>query len=918
MRREAADANLLTVSVLRYYQLSSLALGAGYCLFFLYFEAYWNLLGPGVFLLCVLMSLSLPPDRERLAAILLAGALWAAPSWCILVSGGLTSPLIIWLAPPAFMAGVLISWRWALGIGVVSIFVLALMAFFPERLAAINEITDDTVRQLMLFLAIGSAILFLMFYGFSYDLVTSRAKRRIEDLARSLEQKVDERTRALADSERRFKDIAGSASDWFWEMGPDLRFSYLSERFQDITGLEPEELLGKTRREMGIVPGVDEDTWQAYLNSLDQRKPHKDLVHSRIRNGRKVWLSISGNPVFDADGTFKGYRGSGRDITAQKNAVEELRANQQRLQALYHQSPLGVIVEDYSRVKMRLDRLAEQGVTDLRAYFNKHGDELNEMIGDICLLDANATQMRMMETSSMEEFRLFELDANIEAHEHWRRFYLDEIISLTERGGPYSGEIWDTTNAGKPIFLNLTTNIIDSHADDWSEVITTHEDITERKQAEAQLIEAKQRAEDANTAKSEFLASMSHEIRIPMTAVLGFADVLLNQDLDKESREKITYIKNATLSLLTIINGILDLSKLEAGKMEIEMINFHFPSLIDDSMKIFIENNAAGDSPLEISTTIQPDVPEGILSDPTRIRQILVNLVGNAVKFTKEGGVTLDVGLDEQSDGRMLRFAVTDTGIGLTGESRDKLFSKFTQADASISRQFEGSGLGLAICRRLVELMGGDIGVESRFGEGSTFWFTLPFTPATADVDNLPHKDDARYINKRPLNILVAEDNQMNQKVIAALMEGHGHRITIAEDGAEAVNAVRADDYDLILMDVRMPNMSGLDATRMIRQLPGGKGTIPIIALTADAMDENIADCLESGMNEVVAKPIRQGLLLAAVNKVLGEDINVVVEGPATPPRGADTEPPGGETPDPDVQRLLAKMQSVADRHGGD
>ena len=909
----------LDISVLKYYQISSLLLGAGYCAFFIFFQAYWNLLGPAAFLVFVLISYSMPKSLEKIAAIMLVCASWFAPGWCILVSGGLLSPLIIWLAPPTFMAGILINWRWSLGIGLVSVLSIIVLAFFPEQMAQFNEITDDFVRKLMQILALASAIMFLMFYGFSYGQVTTSAQERIENLAKTLEAKVRDRTQALADSEQRFKDIAGSASDWFWEMDSTLKFTYLSERFVEITGLLPEEILGKTRREMGILPGIDQITWNNFLKSLDDHEPHKNFVHSRSKDGAEIWLSISGDPIFDDDGTFQGYRGSGRDITQQKNAADELHSNEQRLHALFHQSPLGMIVEDYSLVKVRLDRLRKEGVEDIQGYFENHDDEFQDAIRDIRFVDANAVQVKMMGASSYEEYEAFERDYPTEADEHWRRYQLEEFTSLFAGETSFSGEFLDTKTDGSRIFLSMNSNIIDPHTGDWSEVLATAEDITERKRSEALLMEAMKKAESANTAKSEFLATMSHEIRTPMTAVLGFADLLLNENLEEENKTRIFHIKDATRSLLTIINGILDLSKLEAGKMEIEYLNFHLPSLIDEILHIFLEKRT-GERSLKVSISAKIDdaVPDGILSDPTRLRQILINLIGNAVKFTKEGDVMLDVSLEEKAGGNKIIFTVTDTGIGMTEETTAKLFTDFTQADASINRQYEGSGLGLSICKRLVELMGGEIGVRSELNSGSSFWFALPFEPATEVVRALSEGKSVNYVTQRELDVLLVEDNLMNQKVITAIMQGHGHRVEIADDGVKAVHCVKTGHHDLILMDIRMPNMNGMDATKIIRQMPANKGTAPIIALTADAMEENIKKYLQAGMDDVVPKPIDQNQLLVAINKVMGEEVSipVVVDAkPAAPPEKAIEV---SREPDPDIEEYLKQMQAIADRHDED
>lgn len=404
----------------------------------------------------------------------------------------------------------------------------------------------------------------------------------------------------------------------------------------------------------------------------------------------------------------------------------------------------------------------------------------------------------------------------------------------------------------------------------------------QRRLANLALVEslrtAKKNAEAGNAAKTQFLATVSHEIRTPMTGVMGFADALLGDDIPAGSKDKVRRIKQSTESLLGIINEVLDLSKLEAGRMEIENLDFHLPSLLGNVVSMFEGSGRPG---LEIALSLADGLPKGVHGDPTRLRQVLINVVGNAVKFTKQGRITLSAERRSGSDkGDVLYFAVTDTGIGISEEVLPKLFTDFTQADSSISREFEGTGLGLSICKRLVELMGGEIGVESELGVGSTFWFTLPYRAAMSDVVEQGVVAEAATDIKtlRPLHILVAEDNQINQMIISQTLDRFGHTYEMVGDGAEAVKALEAKTYDLILMDVRMPNVSGPEATRMIRRLAGDKAKVPIIALTADAMLEHQKGYFEAGMNGVSTKPIDRLDLARTINEVMGEEIHGFVK----------------------------------------
>lgn len=370
------------------------------------------------------------------------------------------------------------------------------------------------------------------------------------------------------------------------------------------------------------------------------------------------------------------------------------------------------------------------------------------------------------------------------------------------------------------------------------------------------------RLETANYAKSAFLATMSHEIRTPINGVLGMTGLLLDTELTKEQRDFTNTIRGSADGLLVIINDILDLSKLEAGKLELEDTSFSAPQLIDQVVSLL--SSGAADKDISIDLILEPSLPEWVRADPARLRQILFNLIGNAVKFTEAGNITISVSHRRLSTTELeLRCEVKDTGIGIGADAISNLFSRFTQADNTISRKFGGTGLGLSICKQLAELMGGYIGMESELGRGSTFWVTIPCTEGQAPL--LSESMPVELNEGRKLHILVAEDNLVNQQIAAAFIKRMGHTSEVVVNGLEAVEAVGAGSFDVVLMDIQMPDMDGVEATHAIRQLSGSARNVPIIALTANAMSGNREEYLSAGMNDYVAKPVDPAELQNAI-----------------------------------------------------
>ncbi|HYC96518.1 PAS domain-containing protein [Brevundimonas sp.] len=421
-------------------------------------------------------------------------------------------------------------------------------------------------------------------------------------------------------------------------------------------------------------------------------------------------------------------------------------------------------------------------------------------------------------------------------------------LSVTYRGYNRDGEIrW----------FEARTTVVRNAEGQVVELQDLMRDVTDTKRLEQDLIEARDRAEAGARVKSEFLANMSHELRTPLTSVIGFSGLLQQSEaLPSDERRYVDHIATASVALLGVINDILDYSKLEADAVSLESRAFD-PAAMARAAAAMVEGQCEARG-LSLTVVVDPSAPPALTGDEGRLRQVTLNFLSNAAKFTAKGGVRLEMGW---SDGR-LRLAVSDTGIGVSAEKIDTLFERFSQADTSTTRLYGGTGLGLSISRRLIEMMGGEIGAESRPGEGSTFWFEVPLPPAEA-TDSVGRGTEGP--SPQGLRILMADDAAANRELVTAILSSMGVALETVVDGAQAVEAARGGGYDLILMDVHMPVMDGLDATRAIRGFDGAAGRIPIVALTANVQPDQVERCRQAGMDDHVGKPIQVSELLRVI-----------------------------------------------------
>lgn len=613
------------------------------------------------------------------------------------------------------------------------------------------------------------------------------------------------------------------------------RIEWVNGGFTRITGYTLDEVVGQRPGELLQGPGTDPATVRLMSDCLARDSGFDVEVLNYHKNGTPYWVEITCQSIQEP-GQPKKFIAIENDITSRKQATERAENAERMLLMAINSIDDGFVLFDKD------DRLVLAN-RKYKEFFPRGHEVIKPGVDFETILRASAEDGSYILPPPTDPSRPTDPAAELE-----------EYIRARVKAHKAGGEINQKLRDGR--WLRLRERPTPEGG-----VVGLRIDITELK-------EAQEAAEAANVAKSEFLASMSHEIRTPMTGIMGMADLLLNEDIKPESAEKVRNIKGASEGLLTILNDILNLSKLEAGKMLVEEIVFEVRPLIEDVISLSKQLSPPSKSGLvAISAEIDGDVPSCVRGDPTRLRQILINLLGNAVKFTDQGSVTLGCGLDRGSGD--LTFRVIDTGIGIKPDVLPNLFNPFTQADASISRTYEGTGLGLAICQRLVRLMHGSITAESRFGEGSTFSVRLPFRAVADEPIDQIVEEPGPDASAPGLRILVAEDVEVNRIIVEAMLHRNGHAVFLVHNGLEAVRAVEADDFDVVVVDVRMPVMSGIEAARHIRRLSGEKSQIPIVALTADVMDESRDACLEAGIDAFASKPIDPGALNDAIDSAV-------------------------------------------------
>ena len=636
----------------------------------------------------------------------------------------------------------------------------------------------------------------------------------------------------LQESEARYRRIVETASEGIMILDTQFCFAFVNQKLADMLGYLPVEMLDRP-----VISIIFEEDLPDHLATMEKRAAGAGGQYERRlrrKDGSSCWTIVSATVLRDEAGQFTGSFAMLTDITERKKADEALKESELRFRTMVEMAPDAIFIVNQTGAFIEVNAVACKQIGYTREQL------LSRHVSDI-------------------------LPVSLVAKASWR------LKTLENADSSYESIHVRSDGTQVPVELNIRKIMLNGNL----AMLGIARDITERKQVETVLREAKEAAEAATKVKSEFLAKMSHEIRTPLNGIIGMIGLLLDMDLNAEQYE---YAQIASFSgeiLLSLINDILDFSKIEARKLELETLDFDLRSTLKDTEDLLAIG--AHEKGLELVCLVEPTVPLLLRGDPGRLRQILINLGGNAVKFTDKGKIVIRVSMEGEDEQNItIRFAVIDTGIGIPANRMDSLFSPFIQVDSSKTRKYGGTGLGLAISKQMAELMGGKIGLESKEGKGSTFWFTAVFEKQPAGSGSaqetfakiegevaMEHSTGEPAISGNgncKMRILVAEDNPVNQKVAQAMLKKMGLRTDVVANGQEAINALQMIPYDLVLMDCQMPEMDGFEATRVIRH-EGSKAlnrSIPIIATTAATMQGDREKCIQAGMNDFIAKPVQK------------------------------------------------------------
>jgi PAS domain S-box-containing protein len=722
-------------------------------------------------------------------------------------------------------------------------------------------------------------------YNFQVMAIALRQKfQEIQEANLHLENRIVERTQALLKSEERWQLAIQAADDGIWDMNLETGLTFRSNRWRDILGFPPDAEAEQEIDWTSLIHLDDRDRVikerAAYLAGDIPR--YKMEYRMRCQDGSYKWIIAQARALWNEQGKATRLVGSINDITDRKLAIGTLEKRENYLSMLvdvqHHLISENLSAQNYMTILGLLGQVSE--FSSIKLFTCDSIDKLNIKLHSAWFREGIKKPNESQQNQFMQQM----------INCQWiERLTQGEVINQSISTIPETEKSILTSKKMQsillmPIMINGYSWGFLSFHDYFRDRLRDQAEINlltifgsslamhlERQQSKMEMLQMMEAAQAANRAKSEFLATMSHEIRTPMNAVIGFTSLLLDTTLDEEQQEFIEIIKVSGEGLLTIINDILDFSKIESGRFEFEIKPFSLRHCIEESISLLLRLASIKGIKLDYSMNI--DVPECLVGDVTRLRQILVNLFSNAVKFTPKGEVNLQVSVQEiisnPENSYKLLFAVKDTGIGIPKDRYDRLFKPFSQVDSSTTRNYGGTGLGLAIAHRLTQLMGGEMTVDSEVGVGSTFSFTISTVAAQPVITAVKPKDnslfDINFAVKFPLKILLAEDNIVNQKVATRYLNRLGYEVDVVNNGLEALATLQKQTYYVILMDVHMPEMDGITATKaIITEFPQ---TPWIIALTANALQGDRDICLQAGMQDYVSKPLKVKDLIQALEK---------------------------------------------------
>ena len=784
--------------------------------------------GIGIALLTMLL---LRQGHTRAGLHVLTYGTWAVVTGIAISSGGVSTPVVFCLPVVIFFSGWLLGPRTAIVLTTLSIsgFLMIAVAEYLGMLPPVPPTPPfmHWVVQVTINVIAAAAIIHLRN---SHALQIEEVRTLTAELARQRAEAAAAETllrnQDLLDRTGRLARVGG----WEIEVATG-KLSWTAETFR-LHDLEPGNMPSIDQAVAFYSPEVRQTVEAAVARVIKEGIPFDLELPLITASGRQIWVRALGEPQFEGDHVLR-ISGAFQDISEQREAAQALKQSLNNLQRTLEATGDGIFGYDGSDPSGKLLFANER--------FFKIWNIPPEEAPNTGRAEIIAAARKLFVDPDASAQRISDILAMSVVHE--------DTVPL---------------NDGRILFRRSIPLL------DGSQVsrVWSFRDITAEERSKAELQASRDEAQRANAAKSEFLSRMSHELRTPMHAIMGMMTLARRRMLDSQGLDQLDKAKKAADHLLSVINDILDISKIEAGRLELEQLNFSLDDVLRNLVNLV--GNRAAEKGIKLLIDKNLDgAGENLRGDPLRLGQILLNIVGNAIKFSDHGAIVVRIRRDEAAiDGMRLRFEVEDQGIGIDAEKQERLFLAFEQADGSMTRKFGGTGLGLAISKRLVQMMAGEIGVDSRPGQGSTFWFTAWFGGTEmAPVDLPKPAETAEYRLRRDFSgarVLLADDEPMGREIIQILLTDIGLAIDLADDGAKALDHARRQRYDLILMDMQMPNMNGIEATQAIRA-DSMNVTTPIVAMTANAFEEDRRACLAAGMNDHVGKPVEAETLFLTV-----------------------------------------------------